>query len=304
MLENKQKVVLYGIYIVLFVVSVYIGIKIGDKHINEKQEKINILCIGVDKEVPMTERDPNTNSIGQADALYLISIDRANNNEISIVAVPRDTIVNIKKYNSRMEYLGSGIGQICTQYAYADGTVRSCELTQEKIEDIFPGVEIDAYIAININAIVSVNDAIGGVEVYIHDEYTAYQMSVWNNTTVNLTGRNAMLFLRARNLNESESAYGRIDKIKEYIQAFIPKAIKTILKDPMVLKDIYEALEQNMVTNIEKSDILSLIGILPDISAENVHHYTLEGEIIRGSTGYEEFYPYEEQLQEIIKILQ
>lgn len=268
-----------------------------------KSEKIHILCLGVDKMVPMAERDPITGSIGQADAVYLVTVDKSND-EISIVAIPRDTMVQIEKYDSNMKYLGNEMGQICIQYAYADGLNRSCELTCDRVESLFHGIDIDAYVAININAIMELNDSIGGVEVTINDEYTAYQMSVWNGWTVTLDGIDAMNYLRVRDCTQSETAYGRLDRIKEYIQAFIPKAIDSIKEKPSTIVRMYKALSENMVTDIEMQDILFVVGVLHNIPLEDIRFYTLEGTIVNGTTGYEEFYPNIEQLIELNSILQ
>lgn len=96
-------------------------------------EKYHILCMGVDKSVPMSERDPLTGSIGQADVVYLISVD-TRTAEISLLAIPRDTMVEIEKYDSNLNYLGREMGQICIQYAYADGMTKSCELMCDRVK--------------------------------------------------------------------------------------------------------------------------------------------------------------------------
>jgi len=301
MSESKKKILLLGGCIIILFFSIVIGNTIEKR--NVQSEKLHILCLGVDKFVSMSERDPNTNSIGQADAVYLITVDKQAK-DIAIVAIPRDTMVMIEKYDSNLNYLGNEMGQICIQYAYADGMEKSCELTCDRVESLFHDIDIDMYVAININAIMELNDSIGGVEVTIRDEYTAFQMSEWMDSKVLLDGEGAMNYLRVRDCAQSETAYGRLDRIKEYIQAFIPKAIDSIKKDPFTVVRMYDAIKDNMVTDVTAQDILFVANTLKDVSFENINFYTLEGNITYGYTGYEEFYPNIDQLVELNSILQ
>lgn len=59
-----------------------------------RKDIVNILCIGVDKEEAMWERDDDGGSVGQADAVFLVSFDFEHSN-IRILAIPRDTMVSI-----------------------------------------------------------------------------------------------------------------------------------------------------------------------------------------------------------------
>ena len=45
-----------------------------------RKDIVNILCIGVDKEEAMWERDDDGGSVGQADAVFLVSLDFEHSN--------------------------------------------------------------------------------------------------------------------------------------------------------------------------------------------------------------------------------
>ena len=301
MKEKQRKYLLYGLCVTVVLLVVFMGIRIYHKQ--NLPEKVNILCIGVDKMVPLAERDPLTNSIGQADALFLVSINRIED-EINVIGIPRDTMVYVEKYNSNMEYMGTEALQICTQYAYADGLLNSCELTQKRVEEIFPNIQIDGYAALNINAIMEINDAIGGVEVVIEDDYTAFQMSQWKGYTVNLMGIDTMNYLRVRDVTVGESAYDRIERIKQYVNGFIPKAKGAIKRNPFIIKNIYQSIEENMLTDMELGYIMDLADMVLDSSLENVNLYTLEGQIFVNAAGYEEFYPNKDSLEYAEQLLE
>lgn len=300
MQEKKKQYWIYGVGILLLILGLMIGVYSYQK--SQLPDKINILCLGIDKMVPLEERDPLTNSIGQADAIYVVSVSRSTG-EINVVAIPRDTMVYVERYTSNMEYMGTEALQICTQYAYGDGTVNSCQLTQKRVEEVLPEVRIDGYVAININAIMDLNDAIGGVEVVIEDDYTAFQMSKWKGSTVNLMGIDTMNYLRVRDCTVEQSAYYRNERIKNYIAGFIPKAKETIMKEPEVLGDIYQSLKENMVMNLSFGQLWDLANIGLKGSFDQITTHTLTGEIYISEEGYEEFYPYDISIEEMQKLL-
>lgn len=85
-----------------------------------RKDIVNILCIGVDKEEAMWERDDDGGSVGQADAVFLVSLDFEHSN-IRILAIPRDTMVSIVACDENGNEMGAFTGQLALQYAYADG---------------------------------------------------------------------------------------------------------------------------------------------------------------------------------------
>ncbi|MBR4026350.1 MAG: LCP family protein [Lachnospiraceae bacterium] len=296
--QDKKK-----IYIAIgLVVLLIIGI-VGGTYIAKVKEnsKVNILCMGIDKYVTMTERHPHTNSIGQADVVFLISMDTYKKT-MDIIAVPRDTMVNVEKYNSAMESLGEEELQLCLQYAYADGTINSCELTQKRVNEIFEGIEIDAYAAINFSAIKKINDAVGGVEVTMQEDYTVLNPLFVKGETLLLKGQNALEFIQKRDTSVAHTAYTRIDRQKQYLTEFMKQAKKTIKEKPELVSELYTILKDDMVTNLGLEDVLSIVTTVIDCPFEKIEFHKVEGEIINDGR-YECFYPDENHIKELKEIL-
>ena len=299
--KNKENIIKWmGLLLicigVLGVVSSLFG---GNTAVEESSDKIHILGIGVDKYEIMGEREPVFNSIGQADGIFLISIDKKDAS-VDIVAVPRDTMVTIQKYYSNMEYIGEEKTQICLQYAYADGKERSSELMVDCVEELFGGITIEGYVAINMVSVLKINEVIGGVTVEVHNEDTAKKMGVEVGSNVHLTDENISLYLQSRDKYEAKSAYGRMDRIKDYVKAFIPQGIEKVKEDPAFVLEVMKVLDKNMVTNLGTADILQLASIVSGISTEKISYQILEGTVIMGADGYEEFYPNVFKLKRII----
>ena len=114
-----------------------------------KENLLNILCIGVDKEEEMALRNDVDNSIGQADAIFLASLD-LEQNKVRLIAIPRDTMVELEMYDSSGYYMGSRPGQLTLQYAYADGLHNSANLTMYQVSRLLNDIPIHAYAAINV----------------------------------------------------------------------------------------------------------------------------------------------------------
>ena len=64
-----------------------------------------------------------------------------------------------------------------------------------------------------------------------------------------------------------------------------------------IIAEMYKSLQEHMVTDVELADMVELLLALKDINMENISFQTLQGEIVLGEDGYEEFYPDEQQLQ-------
>lgn len=62
-----------------------------------RENVVNILCMGIDKEEQMAIRNDVGNSVGQADAIFLVSLD-LDKDEVRVLAIPRDTMVTLQMY--------------------------------------------------------------------------------------------------------------------------------------------------------------------------------------------------------------
>lgn len=266
----------------------------------ESEDKIHLLCIGVDKYVAMDERVEGSNSIGQADAIFLLSID-AKNKAMDIVSIPRDTIVTIEKYYSDLEYIGQEEAQICLQYAYADGLEKSSELMADCVEEIFEGIEIDGYISFNLSAVHGINEALGGVTVTVEDQIAAWAMDVELGSEVQLTWENISIFIRTRDKQETESAYDRTLRYKAFITPFIERGMEVVKENPAVVLELLEILKGHMITDLQATEIVNLCMQCIGMSMEDIHYHTLEGYTKIGEDGYAEFYPDIFKLNELKK---
>ena len=264
-----------------------------------RSDMINVLCMGIDKEEVMWERDDDGGSIGQADMVLLLSVDLTKK-QIRIINIPRDTMVSIVTCDPDGNPTGAFEGQLTLQYAYADGQERSCALMTQQVADLFWNeVPINGYIAMNLSGIGILNDAVGGVTIQMNDDYTLYNEKFTKGATVTLHGHEAQQYVQGRDITTAGSAYARIDRQKQYMRAFIGQAKSAWKKNPLlpirVLQDLTDDLETNLT--LQEMFYLGMHAVNYDITDENM--YILQGNIEKEGR-YEAYYLDNDSLQEMI----
>ena len=260
---------------------------------------INILCIGVDKEEVMSERDDDGGSVGQSDAVLLVSLD-LDRSDIRIFAIPRDTMVNIVACDENGNEMGAFKGQLALQYAYADGQEKSCKLVAQQVLDIFKNqIQLNGYVAMNLSCISAVNDAVGGVTVWMDDDYTLYNPKFEKGATVHLQGEEAQEYVQGRDIRVSGSALTRIGRQKQYLTAFIEQMKKALKKNPVLTVTLMKELSDNMITDISADEVVYLTTEVLNCNFDEKNMQNLKGEIQMGNE-YEEYYLDETALQQTI----
>lgn len=139
--------------------------------------RTNILVMGTDSRDPA---DPN----GRTDTMILTSIVPLRP-DVVMLSVPRDLWVNV-----------TGIGEQRINTAYFLAEINEpgsgAQNAKDTIEDNF-GVEMDYYALIQFEGILTVVDAIGGVDVEIPRPMSGYDAGV-----VHMDGTEALAFVRDR----------------------------------------------------------------------------------------------------------
>lgn len=263
-----------------------------------KDNMINVLCLGIDKEEKMAVRNDVDNSIGQADAIFLVSLD-LETNDLQIISVPRDTMVTLQMYDSRLNYMGTRPGQITLQYAYADGMEKSSRLMVEQVSALLGGIPINAYVSINVHSLWTLNAAVGGVDITMDEDYTEFNPAFEKGATVHLTEKLLENFIRGRDCNESGSSHERVTRQKKYMLAFFEQAKKELKQDVTLPIRLLDVLEEDMDTDVSLDEVFYLIlnGLQCSFSEENMR--SLPGEIVKGEK-YEEYHLKEDAVQELI----
>lgn len=253
-----------------------------------RDDVINILCMGVDREEDMMWDYGDGRSVGQADAIFLASMD-LKKDSIRIIAVPRDTMVTLQLYDKLGMNVGAIEGQITLQYAYSDGGDMSCYLMERRVSELLCNIPIHGVIAVNLSCIPVINDAVGGVTVVMEEDYTQINPAFQKDAAVHLWGEDAVDFIQKRDTSVEGSALTRISREKQYLNAFIEQGKQAVRKDIRLPLTLMEELKNSMITSLSSTEVLylALEAMACDFSEEDM--YVLPGAIAMGDK-YEEYY--------------
>lgn len=246
-----------------------------------------ILALGIDSDVDMYYIQ-DAGSGGQADSIGLIAWD-TNSNKLNMIIIPRDTMTNIPVTDVNGEIIGKTIQHITMAFAFGDGNEISSEFMKESVSDLFEGLYIDQYFAMNTVAIEKINDAIGGVDVVIpYEGMENADPSFVKGTKVNLKGNLAEKFLRYRDTSKDFSAMTRIEAHKVYLEAY-QKKMKQFKGDSLIEK-ILKDIDSYCYTDMHKDMLLKLGACaMSDDDFNKDRIYVLEGENKKTEL-YDEFY--------------
>lgn len=258
---------------------------------------LTFLIMGIDKNSDVKEVAEGTNG-GQADALFL-AVMNPHDESIRVIGINRNTMTDIDFYNEEGAYFNTVKAQIAVQHGFGNGVEKSCEYQRKAVQKLFYNLPIHGYAAINMSAIPTINDAVGGVDVTVLEDLTWADAALKEGEEVHLVGRSAYLYVQKRDISQFTSADRRLERQKQYLNAFIRKAIQAARKDISVVLNLYEAVSGQMVTDITLDEIAYLTPIAAGYQFDSQNFYMLKGETIMGEK-FEEFYVDENALYELI----
>ena len=261
------------------------------------EDNINILFMGVDRDMQDTgEKVIGEN--GQADVLIWAALD-SKTGHLSLINISRDAMVDVNKYNVEDKYLGTDKIQLCLAYSYGDGKEKSCENTLQSVSRLMYGMPVNAYVAIDYSAIAPLNDAIGGVTVNVLEDLTQSDSALKAGETVTLHGEQAQTYVRSRNTEVLDSNNQRMERQKQYIDAFLQQAISQTKKNLTLPVTLYNDVSDYMVTNISASEVTHLATLMIQNGVSGGDILTVPGEVTQGDV-YAEFNPDDKELYKLI----
>lgn len=255
------------------------------------------LFMGIDDDNPVQVHEGAGSGGGRSDAMFLLVADEENQS-LSIISINRNSITDVEVFSTDGTSLGVYDLQICLQHTYGDGGAVSCERSVEAVSNLFYNLPVDGYIALNMGAIPSMNDAVGGVEVDILQDISDESRGVKlkKGDTVSLTGDEAYVYIRNREDEEFDSATDRLCRQEQYMAAYMEKLQAVAAEDASSAAAVYAAIADYTVTDLDAG---SMISELLDYSYDPQHMYTVPGGTVAGES-LEEYHVDDSGLYELI----
>ena len=229
------------------------------------------LLMGIDREGPVADSGSYKNS-GAADVVLVLIFDETAK-EYRVLALNRDTIVKMPVLGLGGRTAGSTTAQLALSHTYGNGLHQSCDNTKKTVSDLLYGATIHQYIALNMDVISVLTDAVGGVKVNVEDDFSAFDDTIQKGELV-LNGEQAYTFIRTRKDVGDQLNISRMGRHEEFVKGFIEAFRTNIGKNVTYALKIYDDISPYVVTDCSNqvmTDLLNrfydykLVGILsPD----------------------------------------
>ena len=254
------------------------------------------LFMGIDADDPVHKAEDGISG-GQADALFLIVVDKAHE-KLSLISIHRNLMTTVKMYSREGEYTGDAELQICLQHGYGDGERLSCQRTADCVSNLFYGVPIHGYVSLNMGGIGLLNDALGGVELTVMQDLNVQSRNVHltEGETKVLSGEEAYVYVRSRDTTQFDSASDRLARQEQYLNKMIPVMLKKIRRASSAVS-VYGASEDYIYSNVDYSKLADELSDVTYDSEEGIRD--IPGEVVMGEQ-LEEFYADDDGLYQLV----
>jgi LCP family protein required for cell wall assembly len=191
---------------------------------------------------------------------------------------------------------GTYYGQLALAHTYGTGLADSCENPRQTVSDFLYGAEIDYYVAMHMDAIAILNDAVGGVTVQVTEDFSQVDSTITMGE-VKLMGNHAINFVRTRKDVGDQLNTSRIQRQQKYLDGFVEAFREKQKEETEFIITAYEQVQPFLVTDCSANAISGMVDRFSQFAVNEV--VTPEGENVLGNEYYE-FYADEEKLDALI----
>lgn len=236
------------------------GISVNGERYIYNENIVNFLILGIDKYTDI-ENTRKTGSQGLSDAVFLLSYD-LDRQSFSLLMIPRDTMVPMLMKDEDGNVVSGDEHQLTIQYSVGESAEESCELSAMTVSDLLGGIPIHRYLALNLNAVAPLNDAVGGVEVEVLEDINGMFGQYKKGETILLEGNQALDYVKTRDINIAQSALGRVARQRQYLTAYYTKATEAMKSDPLLPIRLLYTLKDYIYTDLDPVDLIYLSSAL------------------------------------------
>ena len=313
---TRSRLVVAALILILVLVMIYSGLRILESTVfyTEPEETIAptktitrdgvdyfprqdvtlLLVMGIDEEGSVKDSGSYRNN-GEVDMVALAILDHSAQT-CDILSLNRDMMVEMPVLGIGGRQAETFYGQLALSHTYGSGLADSAENTRKTVSDLLYGIHIDHYVAMNMDAIGILNDAVGGVTVTVTEDFTHVDPSLVKGE-VTLSRAQAITFIRTRMDVGNQLNLSRMERHKEYLRGLSEALIGMPELSESFVAEVYGEMAPYMVTDCSATVISSLLQRCRQYRLDRI--LTLEGSNVLGEEYYE-FYADEEKMDALI----
>lgn len=240
--------------------------------------RLTVLVMGLD-------RRPGYTGLGyRTDTMMLVSIDPATNS-VGILSIPRDLYVNVPGY-SALQRINTPM--VLGEYNGAGG---GPELAMQTVEYNF-GIRVQHYVVVDFEAVTTLVDAIGGVDINVPhpiadyqfpDMYDGYDPLVLNPGLQHMDGYTALKYARTRH---GDSDFQRAERQQQVLFAVRDKVLSENAIPSLLVQapSLYGSLSQDISTDLSLDELIQLGLYLKDVPLDSIETGVIGIDYVMGYT--------------------
>lgn len=271
-------------------------VEYGGVRYRYNEDVVSLLFIGVDKNTLQDNLGYGQN--GQADSLFIATLD-TKAGTVRVIPLPRESMVDVNMVGISGGYAGTEKAQLCLAYAYGNTGEESSENVARSVSRLLYGMPVDAYVAVDIDGVQVITDAVGGVPITVRDSFSYQGHTFRAGENVTLNGKEAILYTRYR-AEDMMGSTQRLKRQQQFLEAFFQQVSSQIKKDFTLLSTYYSKAKPYIVSDLSLSEITYLASsVLFGAGSGGVEYLSISGEVTQGEK-YVEFYPEETSVYETV----
>lgn len=255
-----------------------------------RQDITVLMVLGIDQ-YGKVESSGYYRNKGSADSVMLLIFDETNET-CNVLYLNRDTMLAMDAQGVRGEYAGTYFGQLALAHTYGTGLEDSCVNVKNTLMNFLHGMTIDYYVAMNMDAIPILNDAVGGVTVNVTDDFSKVNPSITMGE-LTLKGDQVIDYVRTRKDVGDQKNVTRMARQREYVNSFLLALDEKEHEDIDFAVRLYDQLAPYIVTDCSVETLSKIISHYLDYKLLGA--ITPEGDN-RIEEGHYAFYTDEEKL--------
>ena len=314
--KSLKDVLLFCVLLILLLVMLYSGLRIlestvlrneepvvqqttktivrDDQEYFPRQDVTVMMVLGIDQYGPVESSHYYRNE-GSADSIMLLVFDETAK-DYTVLYLNRDTMLNMDVLGVKGEYAGTTYGQLALAHTYGAGLEDSCENVKNTLMKFLHGLTVDYYVAMNMDAIPILNDAVGGVTVHVTDDFSKVNPTITMGE-LTLRGDQVVDYVRTRKDVGDQKNVTRMQRQKEYVDGFLNALMEKEQENIEFALTLYEQVAPYIVTDCSSTTLSGMLDRYAEFTLKEV--VTPVGENIIEDDHYA-FYVDEEKLDELI----
>ncbi len=262
----------------------------GEKYAQNEQVEA-VLFLGIDSyETALTDTYMNGQ---QADLLMLLVLNHQSRS-YTVLQINRDTIASFQTLGVTGENGGTTTAQIALSHAYGTGANDSSRNTTKAVSNLLYGVDISHFATIRMDAISVLNDAVGGVELELLDDFSSLDPSFVKGATVTLKGENATAYVQYRGQLENNTNISRMQRQRQYISAWSSQLKNALESDDSFVSSVALDIADSLITDLSVDQMNALGEYFTEYRSDGIAEVV--GESVMGDE-FMEFHVDEDALQ-------